>query len=226
MNLANMRLKFKAYHGGLADDESDAEIDVRLNEAFRYTLPAQVPGFLQEGTEEFYMNPVDDGSKVVDSLIVAPRDGALVELREHWITGYPGDVSRSIRVHTNYRSFWSKFEYADAATASGVWPTDVLFHGGKWTWRPRGFSVFYFTCPVSRYPTETLATTAGTDELDGISDYNHAMCVSLLASLEFAEEKSRMQFAPEIQSALKRHMSGLRKKSVSGAKQRRAVRTF
>ncbi len=227
MNLAAMRLKFKAYLGELGNDESDSQIDVRFTNAFHYTLPAQVPGFLQEGEESFSMIPSYSGVWAVDPSTVAPRDGASLRMTSHWITGFIlRGPDRPIRLHTNYKTFWDKFDISSATTGGG-WPTDLLFYDGEWTWRPKSNSSFMCNCPVSRYPTTVLGVDTENAEQDGIPDYNHAMCVSLLASLEFAEEKSlAASTVSNIQSAFKRHLSGLRHKSSAGVRQRMAMRTF
>lgn len=187
MDLATMRTRFKTRLSGMADDESDADINGYLNAARRYLIPDRVAGFLTNGTETIQVNDAQKVYTLGDHVHSVYDEGAVF---------YDGT---KLTLYYAESLFYAAVGGVTEWTNSSGTPTDILISGvgGSLTATfypnsdqvaPAYDSVLIFT---REYPSADL-----TD--DGAEYYVYASAVVSGGAMEYARDVSEDElFAKE-----------------------------
>ena len=214
MDQATMRTTFKTRLAQLGDTQSEAQIDVYLNRAYRWTIPDLVPGFLTNDkwdiatttastSYEFpdYVHSIHGGSQHYDG-------NALTE----WFD------SEAFFFNTGGVTAW--------AASSGK-PTDILFDQAAGA---RVVAVYPNSDQVApaAYQIKVGIRAYGQSDIatDGIVNETHAMAVVSAAVLNFAEDYNLDEIAARENGRFVRRIGLLKSRSLNMPQEYIPQRTF
>lgn len=188
MNLATMRVQFNEHTADLANALTDAEVDVYLNRAYRYVIPADVGGELSETLWELQTATGIESYDYATHIIAPKADAA-------WIESYTenGELTqnafpiRFLDVETD-RSVWT---WSDRLSNGGnAVPSSALFWGRKVYLSPKPDRDYIVKIPARGGPSSDLGTSGLTNEVHAKAVV-HAATADFLALVEDASGVQR-----------------------------------
>jgi len=174
MDAATMRQKFRDRTHNLAGGLQDGQVDVYLNQVFRYTIPDKVDGMVSDGDWSIATVAAQQTYQMAIN-IHTPRYPAYVDGRE-------------VKTYTHQEQFWWSYEKASTTTGK---PTAILFHGGGATSTVQ-HSITCWPIPDDVYTITGQARVYPTQGVADIGDLNdtHALAVVAGAAKDFAYDES------------------------------------
>ena len=210
MDLATMRSKFQDRLGGIASALLDADVDVYLNQIYRFTIPDEVDGMLSDGSWTF-----DTVASTMEYELPAGVQSPKVPV---YVDGDP------IATFTRRDQFW--LDYDADTTDTGEPQAALLYGGGDQTYArhlvrfyPIPDAVYTITGGGRMYPTADL--TVSSDLYTP-----HALAIVAGAAQEFALDKHLDDIAKREGERFQQLLSQLRTRSRAPVRERRYRRTF
>ena len=207
MNLETMRSRFNDRCANLADDLSDAEIDVLLNEQYSYAIPDDLPGVITEG-EWVYTTAASTQAVDFPDYVHSIRRGAIID-------------DTQIKMIFRASEMWARYEKSSTDESK---PYAALFYEEKMTLFPVPDAAYTVSIPIREYPNDGTNVSILTE--DGLSNDSHAKAVISGAAAERLADSGDFEHAQAETSRRATYMKRLRTRSVSPPKGRRAGRSW
>lgn len=209
MDIATLRSKFREATSSMATDLPDASLDAYLNRAYRFILPAAIPGPYFDTTWSL-TTIAGTASYAYPAWVVAPHGRAWISSSGGSSVVYPLDV----------RTDPTDFEYLYALPGQTGQPTAILFYGRVAKLSPTPDAAYVLSIPVRGGAEDDLANG------DSIDDEVLAKAVIHAAAVEYQVEYDDTDGANKNQAEFERWKSLLLTRSLSVPQQRQMVRSF
>lgn len=215
MNLANMRSLFRRHVSGLADDETDGDVDTYLNRAYRYSIPADIGGELQETIWELQCVVGTSSYDYAAHIIAVNQEAAWIE------SEVTGGVTTAVGltfldVETSYTT-WKFWDESDDSGQS--LPSSILFYGRKVYLSPAPDKGYIVKIPARGGPSADLASSGLDNEL-------MAMATITMAAKEYLAENEDLESAQIKKALYEQYKSYLQPYAHGRPNKRRPARSF
>jgi len=203
-----MRIRFNDRCANLADDLSDVEIDVLLNEQYIYAIPDDIPGSFSDG---WWFEGTVSGTQQYDyaSFVHSVRHGAFID-------------DDPIRMFFRPSEMWARY---DLGSTEEKKPCAALFYEKKMTFSPTPDDRYMMSIPCRVYPNDGLSISTGLTD-DGLDNNSHALAVISGAAAERLADSGDFEHASAELGRRAMYMKRLRIQSVLPPRGRRARRSF
>lgn len=204
MNLADMRSTFRTMVGGLADGDTDASINDRLNGAYQFTIPMDVPGELVES--EWSLVASGGVGEYSYPATVAQTIQASPLLNDTYKLGY----------HTRPEQFWQTYQRTGGNLGR---PEAALFYGRTLYLRPVPDTLYQVRVFTRAFPAALGSS--------GLDNRDHALAAVYAAAREYALDFSDDETAQKADIRYKDKRDLLITLSLTArSHERRRMRTF